>query len=79
MVCGGQSLRQTKRIMESAWVSLIRCLEAVLKAEMGRPAGFLLRVLTEDQSWGGEVLGEGGLDEEKGLVCSLEGLFVSQG
>ena len=59
MVCGGQSLRQTKRIMESAWVSLIRCLEAVLKAEMGRPAGFLLRVLTEDQSWGGEVLGEG--------------------
>ena len=78
MVCGGQSLRQTKRIMESAWVSLIRCLEAVLKAEMGRPAGFLLRVLTEEQSQGGEVLGKAGLEEEKGLVCSLEGLFVSQ-
>ena len=64
--------------MKSAWVSLIRCLEAVLKAERAQPAGFLLRALTEDQSGGGEVLGEGGFEEEKGLVCSLEGLFISQ-
>ena len=80
MVCGGQSLRQTKRIMESAWVSLIRCLEAVLKAEMGRPAGFLLRVLTEDMSGEGNYYKKQGWNKANDfIVSSLEGMFISQG
>ena len=60
-------------------MSVICCLQAVLNGGKVQLAGFLIRLLTEDQSWGEEVLREGWLEEKKGFVCSLEGLFISVG
>ena len=60
-------------------MSFICCLQAVLNGGKVQLTGFLIRLQTEDQSWGEKVLREGWLEEKKGFVCSLEGLFISVG
>ena len=76
MVCGGQNLKDTQEKTESAQVSVMCCLQAVLNGGKVQLAGFLIRLLTEDQSWGQEVLREGWLEEKKGFVPWRDCLFL---
>ena len=57
-------------------MSIICCLQAVLNEGKVQLAGFLIRLLTEDQSWGEEVLREGWLEEKKGFVPWRDCLFL---
>ena len=58
MVCGGQNLKDTQEKNGTCLGEFYLLSASCSKQGKAQLAGFLVRLLTEDQSGGGEFLGE---------------------